>query len=185
MTGRPSTPSSSRLAPRWPERLLIAALVLPLLGASDCGSKDEDTYVQFNADDDTLTIDVGTEDVGEAVSIDLHSTTGSVVIGTATVDPSSGPIGTEHTITVEIFDAYENMVDRVSVRTDSGDRGEDEYDLVGDSADEGFYKLTLVSVGDEGETRQDSFTVRVWDIEDDDDGEPGDTAQDTGSDTGS
>lgn len=184
MTGRPSTPSSSRRGLRWPDRLLLAAFVLPLLGASDCKDEDEETYVQFNASDDTLTIQVGVQDVGAPVTIDLHSTTGSVLIGTATVDPSSGPVGTEHTITVEIFDAYENMVDRVSVRADSGDRGEDEFDLVGDSADEGFYKLTLVSVGDEGETRDDTFTLRVWDVDGDEDGDPGDTGSDTGSDTG-
>lgn len=184
MTGLPLTPSSSRRALRWPERLLAAALFLPLLGIDSCADEDEDTYVQFNADDDALTIGVGADAVGEATSISLHSTTGSVLIGTATVDPGSGPIGTEHVITVEIFDAYEDKVDRVSVRTDSGNRGEDEYDLVRDSADEGFYKLTLVSVGDEGEVRDDTLTIRVWDVSDDDDGDAVDTGADTGSDTG-
>ena len=48
------------------------------------------------------------------------------------------------------------------MRTDSGDRGEDEYDLEADSADEGLFQIVLVSVGDEGESREDTFTIRVW-----------------------
>lgn len=160
---------------RWAE---IAPLLL-LLGA--CDTEEEETYVQFNADDDTLSVDVGAAELGESSSIDLHSTTGEVVIGTATIDPSAGPIGTEHALVVVISDNYEHLVDRVSVRTDSGERGEDEYDLLGDSADEGYYKLIIVSVGAEGEQRTDTLTILAWDVEDDEDGEAGteDTA-DTG-----
>lgn len=180
MTGRPLTPSWPRPARRWPSRLLLAASFLPLLLGATCSKDDEETYEQFNADNDALTISVGAADLGEAVTIDLHSTTGSVLIGTATVDPSAGPIGTEHVITVEIFDAYQDMVDQVTVRTDSGDRGEDEYELIGDSADEGYYKRTLVSVGAEDEIRTDTLTIRVWDLVDDDDGDPVDSGTDTG-----
>lgn len=165
-------PRSSR-----PARGLLA---LPLLALLACEQDEETTYVQFNADDESLTVDIGAE-LGLAQTIELHSTTGEVVIGEATVDPDAGPVGTEHEIVVQIYDAYEHMVDRVSVRTDSGERGEDEYDLQPDSADEGYYELTLVSVGAEDEQRTDTLTIRVWDVQDDEDGEA--SAEDT-SDTG-
>jgi hypothetical protein len=96
-----------------------------------------------------------------------------VVIGSATVSPGGGPIGTTHDLVVVIDDAYEDKVDRVSVRIDAGDRGEDEYDLDRDSADEGYYKLSMVSVGEEGEVREDRFTIKVWDEDGDADGDTG------------
>ena len=127
-----------------------------------CTESDEVTYAQFNAETDQISIQVGSGDVLDATSVPLYSTTGTVEIGTATADPGGGPIGTEHTLTVEVYDDWENDVSRVSVRTDSGDRGEDEYDLEADSADEGLFQIVLVSVGDEGESREDTFTIRVW-----------------------
>jgi hypothetical protein len=127
-----------------------------------CTESDEVTYAQFNAETDQISIQVGSGEVLEATSVSLFSTTGTVEIGTATADPGGGPIGTEHTLTVEVYDDWENDVSRVSVRTDSGDRGEDEYDLEADSADEGLFQIVLVSVGDEGESREDTFTIRVW-----------------------
>ena len=144
-----------------------------------CTESEEVIYAQFNADTDQISIQVGSDDVLDPTSVSLYSTTGTVEIGTATADPGGGPIGTEHTLTVEVYDDWENDVSRVSVRTDSGDRGEDEYDLEADSADEGLFQIVLVSVGDEGESREDTFTIRVW--EDD----SSDTEDTTGSsDTG-
>lgn len=143
-----------------------------------CASDEEVIYTQFNADTDLLTIQVGTTDVLDPSSISLYSTTGTVEIGTATADPGGGPIGTEHTLTVEVYDDWENDISRVSVRTDSGDRGEDEYDLEADSADEGLFQIVLVSVGDEGESREDTFTIRVWE---DDSTDSEDSSSDTGS----
>src|SRR4030095_1122403 len=107
----------------------------------------------------------------------LYSSTALVTVGSAKVDPGGGPIGTEHDIVVIVEDAYENVVDRVSVRTDAAERGEDEYDLDPDSADEGFYKLTLVSVGEPDEIRTDTFTIRLWDEDDDEDSGGKDTGQ--------
>ncbi len=146
---------------------LVASLCFVAVGG--CNKDPEVTYTQFNAGDDTLEIEVGTTDKVPSVTIDLHSTTGEVTVGTAEVDPGGGPIGTEHEIVVIVEDAYENVVDRVSVRTDTPDRGEDEYDLDADSADEGFYKTILVSVGDPGEVRTDTLTFRLWDEDDDED----------------
>jgi len=148
--------------------MLIAVLLA-------CTEGDESAYIRFNSESDQLTIQVGTEEVLEAVSVSLYSTTGTVEIGSASVDPGGGPIGTIHTLTVEVFDDWENEVSRVSVRTDSGERGEDEYDLEADSADEGLYLRELSSAGDEGESREDTFSIFVWED---------DTTSDTTSDTG-
>jgi hypothetical protein len=143
--------------------------VLVLVAASGCNKDDEPTYTQFNEEDENLEIDVGAAKKEPAVSIVLYSSSGLVTVGTAKVDPGGGPIGTEHVIVVEVENAYENVVDRVSVRTESAERGEDEYDMDPDSADEGFYKLTLVSVGEPDEVRTDTFTIRLWDEDDDED----------------
>ena len=154
--------------------LLLVGLIL------SCGDEETVQYERFNADGDTITLSVGAEDVLDAIEIDLHSTTGEVVIGTAKASPGGGPIGTEHTFVVAIDDDWQDQVDRVSVRIDSGERGEDEYDLEQDSADEGLYKLSLVSVGDEGEARDDVVEVHVWDVIDDNDQASG-SADDTGA----
>ncbi len=151
-------------------RVPVVAALLAVLSWG-CGDDDEVTYSQFNADDDSLTIQVGAAEILDAIAIDLHSTTGEVIIGTTTVTPGGGPIGTVHDIVVVIEDDYEDEVDRVSVRLDSGDRGEDEYDLEQDSADEGLFKLSIQSVGEEGEERGDSLTVRVWDEDEDSSGD--------------
>jgi hypothetical protein len=118
--------------------------------SADTGAGDADTG------------DTGAGDVPEVASVALTSTTESVVIGWGCISPSAGPIGTVHTIRVEVLDDYEAGVDRVSVRTDSGDRGEDEYDLDHDSADIGFWMREIESVGEEGETRSDTITFRLW-----------------------
>ncbi len=136
-----------------------------------CTPDEEIVYEQFNADDDALSVEVGSASELEAISIDLHSSTGAVVVGQASVDPSGGPSGTVHTLTVEVYDDYEHIVDRASVRTDSGDRGVDEYDMEGDSADEGLYVLELTSVASDGESRTDKLTIRLWDVDGDDDGD--------------
>ncbi len=125
-----------------------------------CSEGDEVTYTQFNSDTDQLTIQVGTEELLDPVTISLYSTTGTVEIGSATADPGGGPMHHDVGKGVE----------------KPGDRGEDEYDLEGDSADEGLFQLELSSVGDEGETREDTFTIRVWE----DDTSSSDDTSDTG-----
>lgn len=153
-------------------------LLLPVLLA--CDKEEEVTYSQFNGTADTLVIQVGAAEELAAVTADLTSSTGEVVVGSAEVDPGGGPIGTEHEIVVEIADDYEHIVDRVSVRLDSGSRGEDEFELEQDSADEGVWKLALVSAGSADEVREDTLTVRCWDQDGDDDAEAGSSTDDTG-----
>jgi hypothetical protein len=139
---------------------LMAGVVV--LAATACNKDEGVKYDQYNAPDDTLTIEVGTADLLDAIEIPLMSSTGQVEVGLARVDPGGGPIGTNHDFVVEVYDAYEDVVDRASVRLQSPGRGVDEYDLEQDSADEGVYLWTLESVGSEGETRADSVTFRLW-----------------------
>lgn len=157
----------------------LPLLVVLLSGLLACDKEEEATYSQFNGTDDSLTIQVGASETLDAVSIELTSTTGEVVVGTAQVDPGGGPVGTEHEIVVEVYDAYQHIVDRVSVRMDAGSRGEDEFELTQDSADEGVWKTTLVSAGDADEVREDTLTVRCWDLDGDEDAEAG-TSNDSG-----
>lgn len=137
-----------------------AALVSVSLGG--CTTAEEPDWARFNADTDMVVVSVGAAEVLDPVSILLHSSSGQVEVGTATVTPGGGPIGTEHTLIVHVEGAFEDRVGRASVRTDSGSRGEDEYEMEPDSADEGLYSIMLVSVGETGEVRDDIFTVRLW-----------------------
>jgi hypothetical protein len=61
-----------------------------------------------------------------------------------------------------VYADYSADVGRVSVRTDSGDREVDEFDLDVDSTGTGIFKAELRSVGAESETRTDTLTFRVW-----------------------
>ena len=140
--------------------------LLPLVVA--CNGDDEITYQQFNSNNDLISVEVGVEELLPPVTEDITSSTGEVVIGTVTIDPGGGPVGTNHSIVAIIDDDWETQVDRVSVLPyplDVEDAGTFEYDLEQDSADEGYYKTILESVGDAGEVRTDTFLVRVWQIE--------------------
>ncbi len=148
---------------------LILSLAFALMG---CNRDEEVTYTQYNHEEDSLAVEVGVAELLASVDIDLHSSSGEVVIGSASVDPGGGPIGTEHEVVVIISDDYQDDVDRVSARLSSPNRSEDEFELDQDSADEGYYKTILQSVGDDGEVRTDTVTVRVWEaIPDEDDTE--------------
>lgn len=139
---------------------------LPLVVA--CSGDDEISYQQFNSNNDLISVEVGVAELLPAVAEDVTSSTGEVVIGSVTVDPGGGPVGTNHNLVVIIDDDWEAQVDRVSVLPyplDVEDAGSFEYDLEQDSADEGYYKTILESVGDEGEVRTDTFLVRVWQVE--------------------
>ena len=133
-----------------------------LLLLSACEQDEEITYSQFNAPNDTMGVYVGVEELLPAVSIDLNSTTGLVLVGSASVDYGGGPVDTTHTFTVNVLDDYEDQVSRVSITADSGSRGETEYEMIADSADEGLFQLELVSVGAPGEEREDTFTFHLW-----------------------
>jgi hypothetical protein len=154
--------------------------MLVLFALIACDSSSETTYERFNADDNSVTISVGTEtqyqtddagevltdDAGEPIPVEasclLTSTADEVELGVGSVSPSSGPIGTVHTVRVELDEDYADSVDKVEVMTSSGDRGEDVYALDADSAGEGVWVVELTSYGEEGEIRDDELSFRLY-----------------------
>ncbi len=149
---------------------LLAALLL-----TGCSSDDEIIWLRFNADDAVQVEVTASDTLGDTVSGELYSTTGAVLVGSVVVDPGSGPVGTDHEVVVEVLDDWEELVGKVTVLTDSGERGTEEHELWRDSADHGLWVRTLTSAGSEGEQRTDSFSVRLW-SEDEGAGD-GDTGQ--------
>lgn len=145
-----------------------------------CSNEGEFSYLQFNSVDDQVSIPVGVDELLPDTSISLFSSTGSIEIGTANVSPGGGPFGTEHTITVEVFDNYEDKVSFASIRTMT-DRGNETYTMNVDSADEGLYVLNLVSVGVETETREDIFYVSLYRREDISETDASEEITDTGN----
>lgn len=152
----------------------MSVFVLALLFA--CVEDEEATYAQYNGDDENVSVEVGADtrfvldedgaEVPETVSVPLMSSTGAVEVGTGTVSPSAGPIGTVHAVLVEVSSDYAGDVDRVAVRTASDSRGEDQYDLDRDSAGEGYWVFELESQGEDGEVRTDTFTFLLYAEED-------------------
>jgi hypothetical protein len=136
---------------------ILAALLL--LGA--CKKDDEVVLVQFNGDD-MLVVCVGEDpDCAPVGEIDLTSTNGSTLIGTASVDPASGPVGTLHTISVDVDDTWEEDVIQVSADF-IGNRGEQAWDLQRDSADHGTWEIEVESLGAEEEAREDQIFLRLY-----------------------
>ena len=163
MTGHPRHLARPR-APFFGRRAGRAALflgVVPLLAGADCIGNSDTGWTRFNGADQALTIPVGPDAPTEPASLTLTSTTGTVDVGTFTVTPGGGPVGTEHGVVVEVFDDYEETVGRVTLVT-TGDRGTQKHFLVRDSADIGLWQLDVTSLGDEGETREDTFTLNLW-----------------------
>jgi len=159
-TTRPSSPPRSSLRARA-GRVALVLLAAPALLAADCVGGGDAGWVQFNAQDETLTIPVGPDVSTDPASLTLTSTTGTVDVGEAVVTPGGGPVGTQHDVVITVLDEFEDTVGRVTVVT-SGDRGTQRHFLVQDSADPGRWQVSVTSLGAEGETREDVFTVNLW-----------------------
>ena len=82
-------------------------------------------------------------------------------VGTGIATPTFGPVGTRHTLRVEVLDAFQDIVQRVTVYTE-GQRGDDEIDLRQDSADAGSWAIELESLGEPDEVRTDTFEIRLY-----------------------
>ena len=133
-----------------------------LLGCEE----EEVEYSQFNGTSDIIEISVGVDEEQPSAEINLLSSTGQVIVGTATITPGGGPIGTRHTLVVNIEEQWKARVSRAIAATDSGDRGTEEFTLERDSADAGYHQIDIVSVGEEGETRTDLLTIKLYAEED-------------------
>ncbi len=127
-----------------------------------CGEESETDLDLFNATTDTFEVSIATDADTTPQEIELHSSTGQVIIGTAVLTPGGGPVGTEHQLVVEVADTWQGQVEEVIVTVDSGDRGTEEFTLKRDSADPGYHQIDIISVGEDAEIRTDVFTVQLF-----------------------
>jgi len=140
-----------------------------LLAFSGCKKEEEIQYRLFNCEEDSALIDIGadeilTEDQCETIPLQSSSclSDGEETVGEAYIWPCAAPIGTEHDIVIMVDRPYDQKIAKATVRLESDGRGEDEYRLTQDSANEGLYKLTVISVGSERERRQDFVQFKLW-----------------------
>ena len=138
-------------------------------------NKGDVEWTRFNSEDDFMdvrvteaeeVVDIVGCDLG-ATCIDLHSRIEGAIIGTASVDPAAGPVGTLHKVLAVVGDDWEEMVGLVSVSID-GPRGKQEYDLEQDRANPGAWGITIESLGNtgkSGEDRVDRVTVLLWEAD--------------------
>lgn len=127
-----------------------------------CGEESDSDLDQFNATTDAFNVSIAPDADLTPQEIELRSSTGQVVVGTAVITPGGGPVGTEHQIVIEVADTWQGQVEEVVVSVDSGDRGIEDFTLKRDSADPGYHQIDIVSVGEEGEVREDTFTVKLF-----------------------
>lgn len=132
-----------------------------LLAVAACNKGEEVVPVQFNGDDDILVVCVGTGDCEPVGEIDLRSTNESTLIGTASVDPASGPVGTLHTVSVDVDDTWQDQVIKVTAEFIS-ERGDQDWLLQQDSADHGNWEIEVQSLGDPDESREDQIILRLF-----------------------
>jgi hypothetical protein len=138
----------------------IPLVALPMFGG--CDEVEEANWIAFNASTDGVNVVVGAKKTGPAVVADVHSTSGSVVVGAFSVDPGAAPFGTEHLVTVNVEDTWSEVVGRVTVSVDAGDLGIEEYTLRQDSANHGYWWVEVLSVDDGSSSREDEFTATLW-----------------------
>lgn len=139
--------------------------ILVVLAACDAPPVAESEWARFNAEDDTLVVEVtAAPELGAPLSRALRSSSGEVEVGEASMTPGSGPIGTTHEVRVDVNSAFAARVERVEVVANSGDRGEWTIQLEQDSADAGLWIREVTSFGDEGEVRSDVFTFDLYEL---------------------
>src|SRR5688572_27344966 len=99
-------------------RGFVAAAALVVLAA--CKDDDVD-WIEFNKTGQTIVVEVLPEGSpeGEPITLELKSNLDLTVVGDATVDPGSGPVGTLHQVAVILDDEYEALVGRVTVDVQS------------------------------------------------------------------
>lgn len=138
-----------------------AALVVPCMLSVPCLDGADATYLRYNADGDGVQVQVGEPVSTAADEVELTSTTGTVAIGTGSVSPDAGPVGTEHALEVRLDEAYADQVDRVFAESSSS-RGSLTHELIQDSADTSYWRVDVESLGDADEARTDTFTFLLW-----------------------
>jgi hypothetical protein len=137
---------------------LLAAILLVSLPS--CLENNATFWKQYNGSDDSVVITVQPT-VGEDALLELLSTTGAAVVGEARVSPGAGPVGTEHFISVTIDDQLQADVGRISIEANSV-RGLTVHEMIQDSAQKGYWEMSVTSLGEDDESRQDDFTFVLW-----------------------
>ena len=127
-----------------------------------CGEESDSDLDQFNATTDAFSVSIAPDADLTPQEIELRSSTGQVIVGTAVITPGGGPVGTEHQLVIEVADTWQGQVEKVVVAVDSGDRGVEEFTLKRDSADSGYHQIDIISVGEDEEVREDTFTVKLF-----------------------
>jgi hypothetical protein len=137
------------------------------LGAVVLAGCDQDpTWVQFNADEDGIDVEVTADaTLGPGAGVDLHSSTGTVLVGSVWVEPTSGPVGTAHELVLTVDSAWEDRVQRAEVEVAS-ERGTHVFGFEQDSAELGRWVLSVTSLGNPGEERVDTLTFLLWEMTD-------------------
>jgi hypothetical protein len=144
----------------------LAALLT--VAVSGCKKDDEIVWDRFNWDKDLLEVDITRDDLlGDPRESDLWSSVAkksdnNEPVGSAVVEPGSGPIGTHHDLYVYIGEDFEEAVGRASIEVDSGPRGLVEYELQRDPAYIGTWGITIESLGSVGESRIDTIKILLW-----------------------
>ncbi len=140
---------------------------LTLLSVFGC-NKDKTVLLPFNAEDDAVDVYVGVDLVEDdpdcapgVACTELHSLVEGAVIGTVTVTPPAGPVGTTHRLLAVVGDEWEDRISSVTVTVDS-DRGLGDFNLERDRANPGAWGLSLESMGTQREVRVDVWTVLLW-----------------------
>ena len=152
--------SESSMSVRWCVTFGLSVLCLT-------GCKNDDVeWERVNGNADSLFVQVtdAVEPAAEPLTIDLTPVIDrDNTLGTATIDPSVGPVGTEHQLEVEVSEDFEELVQRVTVKVTTRGRGSEEWELQRDPAFIGTWGITVQSLGGPDEpTRDDEFNVRLW-----------------------
>ena len=144
---------------------LLAAVWLASIAS--CLEKNATYWAPYNATDDSVEVAVGRV-VGDDVVVDLSSTTGATLLGEGRISPGSGPVGTEHMLSVMLDDGFEADVGRVTAEANSA-RGLTVHEFDQDSADPALWMVSVTSLGEPDEVRDDTFRFVLWQLSDKDD----------------
>lgn len=132
---------------------------------SDCGDGVSSEWQRFNHPNDLIEVVVSPDFDGvEAARADLTSSTGETIVGQVRISPGGGPVGTEHRVVVQVGATWERRVGRVDLRIESGARGTRTLPMERDSASAGTWVTDLRSYGQTGESRVDTFVVRLFEL---------------------
>ena len=158
--------------------LLQRPLSWILVGLAAAGCADgEVTWAEFGepADAEVLVVadDADCDGVEVAPPVDILSNVVSGIVGTVTIEPQCGSVGTEHQVVVSVGEDWEEVVGRATLEIipgpgsdldgdgDADARAELLFEMERDAAFPGQYGLRLLSQGTPGDERTDVFRFQL------------------------